>query len=113
LARIVALRNACQFFSGLENLFAKINLDLYGAEPYIQIMKTTKEFPVGSKVTVGKAYRMGGAYVADGWEGVWFVVGHCGLYDVQIARHPADDYEGIVHLSRVIEAGHHALERSV
>jgi hypothetical protein len=66
---------------------------------------TASEFDIGSKVTVGRAYRMGGHYVADGFEGEWFVVGHCGKMDLMIARHLADDYEAIVHINRTLESG--------
>lgn len=66
---------------------------------------TAAEFEIGQKITIGRAYRMGGLRIADGWEGEWYVVGRCGKFDLMIAKHPEDDYAGIVHVNRTLESG--------
>lgn len=65
------------------------------------------EYTPGSIVKVGPAYRMGGTYEADGWEGVFTVIRRCSDgpdYYVARGRHQdlnGLDWDGIVHASRL------------
>lgn len=74
------------------------------------MIKFAKDFPIGSTVEVGMAYRMGGSFLCDGWEGTWFVLGHCGDKDLYLAREMGEksDWEGIVHVSRIVGSGWHS-----
>jgi hypothetical protein len=58
-------------------------------------------WPVGSRVKVGPAYTQERGYVPDGHEGEWYVVRlfHDGFH--ALARHPGDECEIEVHISRI------------
>lgn len=68
-----------------------------------------KRYPLKSKVTVLSRYMGSGHYAPDEWQGDWYVVGYSGApahgyNDLRIAKHPDDDYAGIVHLQRIKDA---------
>lgn len=60
-----------------------------------------QHWPVGSRVKVGPAHTQAAGFVADGYEGEWYVVRvfHDGFH--ALARHPGDEWEIDVHISRL------------
>lgn len=59
-----------------------------------------KRYPLGTKVKVLTAYQGSGRFAPDGFEGIWFVVGHH-LRDLELARHAGDPWEAICHTQRI------------
>lgn len=58
-------------------------------------------YPKGKQVTVLSRYQGSGRFAPDGYEGTWFVVKTCAPSDLCLARLPGDEWEVMVHLSRI------------
>jgi hypothetical protein len=56
---------------------------------------------VGTRVRVLRPYAGSGRFGFDEHEGEWFVVGELPPGDLELARHPEDSWDVIVHASRV------------
>lgn len=72
-------------------------------------VRASATYAPGAIVTVGPAYRMGGTYENDGWEGTYTVIRRCGPpgspdYYLRRGVHTDldhSDWHGIVHAARL------------
>ena len=65
------------------------------------MLKTTKDYPLGSKVKVTPS-----RYGWDHDEGEYYVVGYIAPTDLKLAKHPDDSWALIVHLQRIEGSGY-------
>ena len=77
------------------------NTEAYGNLSYDQ--RVSCQYDVGDLVYLGPAYRIGGVYQADGWEGSYIVVKvqDCGHYRIARGDVVTDDHDLIIHCSRL------------